>query len=69
MFNLNKKYSLGETNIYIFVPYNITAIIIQLYRLMQKGFWYYVENIRINFFLFFKEYILIYILFWPYLNS
>lgn len=50
MFNLNKKYSLGETNIYIFVPYNITAIIIQLYRLMQKDFWYYVENIRINFF-------------------
>lgn len=36
---------------------------------MQKDFWYYVENIRINFFLFFKEYILIYILFWPYLNS
>lgn len=35
---------------------------------MQKDFWYYVENIRINFF-FFKEYILIYILFWPYLNS
>lgn len=60
---------MGETNIYIFVPYNITAIIIQLYRLMQKDFWYYVENIRINFFLFFKKYILICILFWPYLNS